>query len=87
MKNVNLVETASLEDNDAHKEKNVTETEIFDIFYFSNIDKIPSATLQVAVNGKVVEFEVDTGADVSTVADKKQYFPDLKIKQRNGSIH
>lgn len=87
VKNVNLVETTCsenvVEDN---KEVNCTEdTEVFDIFYFSDKNKVPSATLQVNVNGKIVEFVVDTGADVSTItlADKQIYFPDLEIKQCN----
>ncbi|KAG6438794.1 hypothetical protein O3G_MSEX000230 [Manduca sexta] len=84
VKNVNVVETSSSEDKDIN-EKEETEPEIFDIFYFSDKEKIPPALLQISVNEKIIEFEVDTGADVSTItlADKHKYFPDLEIKHRN----
>lgn len=78
--------TSSESGKDDEEDRDCTEdTEIFDIFYFSDKQKIPSAILEVDVNGKVLEFEVDTGADVSTItlADKQLYFPDLKIKQKN----
>lgn len=41
--------------------------------------------MQIATNGKLIEFEIDTGAGVSTITltDKRHYFPDLKIKQQN----
>lgn len=41
--------------------------------------------LKITVNGKVLEFEVDTGADVSTItlSEKLCYFPDLELKHRN----
>jgi hypothetical protein len=87
VKNLNMVDTTIREeDKDIEHNKNMgAETETFDIFYFSDKNKIPPSTLQVRVNDKIIEFEVDTGADVSTItwSDKQQYFPDLEIKQRN----
>ncbi|XP_047993905.1 uncharacterized protein LOC125232321 [Leguminivora glycinivorella] len=45
----------------------------YDMFHCSEKDRIPSQKLSVHVNGKLLEFEVDTGADVSTItcSDKK----------------
>lgn len=87
-KNLNLLEVATTSSEkeskkDDHEDEN--DSEVYDIFYFSDKQKIPSATLKVYVNDVPLEFEVDTGADVSTInlSDKEKYFPDLEIKQRN----
>lgn len=87
MKNLNVIKNAS-SDSEENTEENkdlLEDIEVFDIFYFGDKQKIPSATLEVNVNGKVLEFEVDTGADVSTItlSDKELYFPDLELKQKN----
>lgn len=85
--NVNLVEATSSEQNEVKEEKSgmLPDTEVFDIFYFQDRGKVPAAMLKITVNGEILEFEVDTGADVSTITltEKIQYFPDLEIKQCN----
>lgn len=87
MRNVNVLKSVVSDDGETIEEnKNiVNEAESFDIFYFNDKKKIPSATLNVCVNGKVIEFEVDTGADVSTITfcNKQLYFPNLELKQKN----
>ncbi|CAK1597242.1 unnamed protein product [Parnassius mnemosyne] len=87
VKNLNVVQKFNSENSDVNSDNNlpIKHIENFDIFCFSNTGKVPSTTLKILVNGKVLEFEVDTGADVSTITllDKNKLFPELEIKKCN----